>query len=77
MIIINEDLVVRYTKAYSEADSNYAIFAIVTLLAEQNAKNRIAIECLEEGTPIIAIQEKFNNYFKDEFDRIATRLLKK
>jgi hypothetical protein len=75
--MINEDLLVRYTKAYNEADSNYAISAIVTLLAEQNAKNRIAIEYLEEkGVPIISIQEKFNKYFKDELDRIATRLLK-
>lgn len=76
--MINGDLLVRYTKAYNEADSNYAISAIVTLLAEQNAKNRIAIEYLEEkGVPIISIQEKFNKYFKAEFDRIATRLLKK
>ncbi|EKQ54869.1 MULTISPECIES: hypothetical protein [Clostridium] len=75
--MINEDLLVRYTKAYNEADSNYAISAIVTLLAEQNAKNRIAIEYLEEkGVPIISIQEKFNKYFKHELDRIATRLLK-
>lgn len=75
--MINEDLLVRYTKAYNEADSNYTISAIVTLLAEQNAKNRIAIEYLEEkGVPIISIQEKFNKYFKDELDRIATRLLK-
>ncbi|NRT77873.1 hypothetical protein [Clostridium beijerinckii] len=75
--MINEDLLVRYTKDYNEADSNYAISAIVTLLAEQNAKNRIAIEYLEEkGVPIISIQEKFNKYFKDELDRIATRLLK-